>query len=147
MRGWVHEGHGDDPRIPSAFAAGLAFLVTLAVAAVLADLRYQLSLSADLGIMSGLVIAAAWWVAWGGVLVTAGLAWLMLNSFVVSHDETLRWHGSGDLTRLVVLFGCAVSVATVRSLQLHFRRSEPGSLTELRVRRSHAPSMTGERHA
>jgi hypothetical protein len=132
----------------SPFAAGLGFFVMLAAAAALTEPRHRVSLNADLGVMSGLVVVVSWWMAWAGVLVTAGLAWLMLNGFVVSQDASLRWHGIADLTRLVVLFGCAIAVAAVRSVRLHWRRRrEFAAVTEFRVLPSNDLPMTGEWHA
>jgi hypothetical protein len=145
---WARGDDDADPRIVPSFAAGFGFFATLTAAIVLMELRQRLPLNVDLGVMSGLVVVAGWWMAWTGVLVTAGLAWLMLNSFVVSHDATLRWHGSADLTRLIVLFGCAIAMATVRSLQLYWRqRREVAVVTEIRVFASNDLQMTGERHA
>jgi hypothetical protein len=138
----------DDPRLQFAFAAGLGFCISLTAAAVLTELRGHVSVDTDLGVMAGLVAVAAWWMAWAGALVTAGLAWLMLNSFLVSHDATLRWHGPADLRRLVVLVGCTVAVATIRSAQLSVRRRQLSySILQGRPAVSAEQVMTGERHA
>ena len=94
---WARPEDSNDPRLASSFGAAFGFFVMLTAAAALGELRRRLSLHPDLGVMAGLVVVAAWWTAWASALAPAGLAWLMLNSFVVSHDATLRWHGPADL--------------------------------------------------
>ena len=145
-RSWARGDDGNDPRIAVSFAGGVGFVVMLTAAAVLGEFRSRLSLNVDLGVMSVLVAIAAWWMEPLGALMTAGLAWLMLNSFVVSHDATLRWHGGADLTRLVVLFTCAGVAAVTRSVQLYVRRRAARAVGVV-VFPATDLSLTGERHA
>jgi len=41
-------------------------------------------------------------------LCTAGIAWLLLNGFLVNELGTLSWHGTADVWRAAVLAGAAV---------------------------------------
>ena len=150
VRAWHrHVVSGDDPRLTTSFAAGLGFAMTLAVAAIVTHLRAQLSLTVDLGIFAGLVAMAGWWMTWIGSLITAGLAFLMLNGFAVDQYAVLRWHGRGDVVRLVVLFGCAVVASAVRELRLrHRRRAADGRLTrELAELTGSSLTLGARRHA
>lgn len=150
VRAWHrHVVSGDDPRLTTSFAAGLGFAMTLAVAAIVTHLRAQLSLTVDLGIFAGLVAMAGWWMTWIGSLITAGLAFLMLNGFAVDQYAVLHWHGRGDVVRLVVLFGCAVVATAVRELQLrHQSRTEDRRLTrELAELTGRSLTQGARRHA
>ena len=131
VRAWRRHVAGDDPRLATSFAAGVGFTLTLTLAALMADLRSQLSPGVDLGIFAVVVALAGWWMSRLGALVTAVFSFLMLNGFVVDRYAVLRWHGRGDLVRLVVLLGCAGVVSAVRELQLrHRRRAANGHLAD-----------------
>ena len=150
-RAWRRHAAGDDdPRLVTSFAAGVGFTVTLILAAAMTHMRSELSPTVDLGIFAAVVALAGWWMTWLGALVTAGLAFLMLNGFVVDQYAVLRWHGAADVLRLVVLIGCATSVAAARELQLHHRRRAAdavltGELAE--ITRTTSLSPRGPRHA
>jgi len=55
-------------------------------------------------------------------LVTAGVAFLLLDGFVVGHAGDLAWHGDADLVRLGVLAGAALAGAAARSVRDAVRR-------------------------
>jgi K+-sensing histidine kinase KdpD len=123
VRAWHrHVAGRDDPRLATSFAAGLGFAATLLAAAVMTHMRRQLSLTDDLGVFTALVALAGWWMSLVGALVTAVLAFLMLNGFAVDQYAVLRWHGQADVVRLVVLLGCAAVVGATREVQLWHRR-------------------------
>lgn len=119
--GYRHGAAEDDPRLATSFAAGLGFAASLALAAAVTQLRTRLSLTVDLALFAGLLAVAAWWMTTVGALLAAALSFLMLNGFAVDQYAVLRWHGWGDVVRLVVLLGCAVVVSAVRDLQLRHR--------------------------
>lgn len=150
-RAWHrHAAAEDDRRLATAFAAGLGFTVTLTLAAVMTHLRAQASPTVDLGIFVAAVALAGWWMTRLGALMTAVLAFLMLNGFAVDQYAVLRWHGSADAVRLIVLLGCAGAVSVTRELQLrHRRRTADARLThELTdVIRTTSVTREGPRHA
>ena len=122
-RAWHRHVSGkDDPRLATAFAAGIGFAVTLTCAAVMTQLRTQVSPTIDLGIFAAVTWLAGWWMTGLGTVITAVLAFLMLNGFVVDQYAVLRWHGGPDVVRLVVLLGCAGASAAARELLLRHRR-------------------------
>ena len=55
-------------------------------------------------------------------LVTAGVAFLLLDGFVVGHGGDLAWHGDADLVRLGVLVAAALAGAVARSARDAVRR-------------------------
>jgi hypothetical protein len=73
----------------------------------------------------------------------------MLNGFVADQYGELRWHGSSDVVRMVVLFGCGVAVTAMRSVQLRRRRQAAGKQLdrELRELTRAARRTQGDRHA
>ena len=56
------------------------------------------------------------------VAVTAGVAFLLLDGFVVDHAGELAWHGDADLVRLEVLVSAALAGLTARALREYGRR-------------------------
>jgi hypothetical protein len=113
-------------------------------------LRAQVSPAVDLGIFVAVVALAGWWMTWFGVLVTAGLAFLMLNGFVVDQYAVLLWHGSDDVVRISLLVGCAIVAAGARQLKLRHRRrvADTRFTPELaEIARTTSPTPGGPRHA
>jgi hypothetical protein len=150
LRSWLCADPDRDPRVQRGFAAPIGFAVTLTMAAVLSALRPHLSADVALAVMAGVVALSGWWAAWDAVLAAAGFAWLMLNGFVADQLGELRWHGSSDVVRMVVLFGCGVAVTAMRSVQLRRRRRQRtgGQLDrELRELTRAARRTQGDRHA
>ena len=149
LRSWLCADPDRDPRVQRGFAAPIGFAVTLAMAAVMSALRPHLSADVALAVMAGVVALSGWWAAWGAVLATAGFAWLMLNGFVADQYGELRWHGSSDVVRMVVLFGCGVAVAALRSRQLRRRRRQEaaGQLNRELRELTLARRTKGDRHA
>lgn len=111
---------GSDPRIRTSFAVAVAFAVTFPVGVLLS--RCDASTRSGLVVLSCIAALAGWLFTWGGAVVTAGLAWLMLNGFVSDRFGELRWHGRSDVTEALVLVAASVLVGTVRSLQIRYRR-------------------------
>jgi hypothetical protein len=54
--------------------------------------------------------------------VTAGVAFLLFDGFVVDHAGDLTWHGDADLVRLVVLAAAACTGLTARASREVLRR-------------------------
>ena len=145
-----HAAGQDDPRLVTSFAAGLGFTVTLMCGAVMTHLRGQVSPAVDLGIFVAVVALASWWMAWLGAKVTAGLAFLMLNGFVLDQYAVLRWRGSADLARLVVLLGCAGAAVAARELQLRHQHGAAEAQLDrelAEITRTTSLSAGGPRHA
>jgi hypothetical protein len=102
---------------------GLAvgFFALFALTAVLVEVRSSVSPAAATVPAAALVALLSWRVRPVAALASAGLGWLFMTTFLVDRTETLRWHGSGDLVRLLALFATAAGVSAVRSGQLAIR--------------------------
>ncbi|GGM80784.1 hypothetical protein ACFFX1_18620 [Dactylosporangium sucinum] len=57
------------------------------------------------------VVAVIGWVTsdLGAAAATAGIAWLLLNGFLINELGMVSWHGPSDALRLAVLAGAAVA--------------------------------------
>jgi len=55
-------------------------------------------------------------------LAIAGIAWLMLNGFLVDRYGDLRWHGGADLVRLLAMVGICLAASW---LGTHQRKASP----------------------
>ncbi|HVT97797.1 MAG TPA: DUF4118 domain-containing protein [Acidobacteriaceae bacterium] len=136
-----------DSRVPASIAAGIAFTATLVSATALAAAHAAAPVA--LGVMVVIVTLSGWLVTWSGAVVTAALAWLMLNGFVTDRYGVLRWHGHRDLVELAVLFASATTVATVRATRIRrSRRRAMDHLTQQLSELTDAAHRTlGGRHA
>lgn len=56
--------------------------------------------------------------------VTAGVAFLLFDGFVVDHAGDLTWHGDADVVRLAVLVGAALTGLTARASRDLVRRRQ-----------------------
>jgi K+-sensing histidine kinase KdpD len=112
----------DDPRCPAEFGLAIAFVVELASTALLVGLRSDVDVASATAAVVATVVVLAWWTRPAAAMASAALGWLFLTTFMVDKSETLRWHGSADLIRLLELVGVAVVVTTLRSVQLALRR-------------------------
>lgn len=118
----------EDPRFPDWLAASVAFGATLLVAVVLSQLTEATRHGSGLAAMSAVVAVVAWWSRPLMSLASAGLAWLMLNGFVVHHSGQLQWQSSSDSTRVIVLFAVAAVVSASRAIQVRFTYRAPAEL-------------------
>jgi hypothetical protein len=81
-------------------------LVAAAVPVVDGTVRY--------GVLAGiLVIFSAFALAWAASAAVAAIGFLVFNGFIIDRSAELSWHGTADLTRLLVL---AASVCVGRLL-------------------------------
>ncbi|HWC34555.1 MAG TPA: hypothetical protein VG650_06970 [Mycobacteriales bacterium] len=95
-------------------------MATFTVAVVLSSANIRMP--AALAVMAGLTALSSWIFEWSAALVTAGLAWLMLNGFIADEHGELRWHGHRDVVAAIVLLGSVVAVGALRGLQIRRRR-------------------------
>lgn len=128
-----------DPRIQPSFAVGLAFAATMTAAVVLSSANVRPP--AALAVMAGIAALSGWIFEWSGALVTAGLAWLMLNGFVADRYGELRWHGHRDIVAAIVLTGSAAAAGALRGLQIRRRRR-----LELITLNTELSELTGAAH-
>jgi len=96
--------------LPTGLLAGAGFVVIVA-ATVVAAIAF--GLHEAVGRLALLAVAVGGFAVIIGDLiasmVTAAIAWLFLNGFLIDQHAELRWHGTVDLVRLAVLVGAALA--------------------------------------
>jgi hypothetical protein len=122
----IHKGHGSsykiDARLPSEIACALGFAVVVSVSVVLglAGSVLVARTTTDLAVLALAVAALSYSVRPLAAFVTAGLAWLMLNGFLIDHFGVLTWHGVSDITRLLALVAAAIVPIAIRAGRSNF---------------------------
>lgn len=90
------------------------FLALLTLAAILGDARGGVPDAASLALFA-LALASCSTIATSmTALLLAGCAWLDYDGFVIGRQGSLTWHGTADVTRILVLAGSTLLVLTLR---------------------------------
>lgn len=107
----------DDDRPPATLVLGIAFCALLGWAGVAGPLSLPTST-----VVGGAVVIAAlasWWLTATPALVSAGLAFLVVDGFVLGQLGDLSWNGLSDTALLVVLvIGCLGATEARREVDL-----------------------------
>lgn len=105
----------DDPRPPAALVLSIAFAAQLGWVA-LVDAA---SLSTGAAVVGIVIIAAlaSWWLTAPAALLSATLAFLVADGFVLGTKGDLSWNGLPDAALLVVIvLACLVSTGARREV-------------------------------
>lgn len=102
-----------DPRI-AAYVPLAGFLALLTLAAILGDARGDVPDAVSLALFA-LALASCSAIATSTTaLLLAGCAWLDYGGFVIGRQGSLSWHGTTDVTRILVLAATVLVVLTLR---------------------------------
>ncbi len=118
----VRKNPADVP-LPSAFAAGLAFLsaiVVTAVAVAAGATHHPAEALLPLGLVT---IAISLWTTWAGAVATAWICWALDSGFVLGREAQLTFSPQSQLAVLVLVGIALVGVLGGRTLRRSRSRS------------------------
>ncbi len=114
----------DDPRPPAALVTGIAFAALVGLVGVAELLGVPAAL-----VVGGCIVVAAvasWWLTAAAGLVTASIAFLVVDGFVQNRYGNLTWDGTSDAVLLLVLVLACLASSEARRELLELRdRREP----------------------
>lgn len=109
----VHNTRAEPPGLPRGSGPAIGFTVAVAVSLVVVAAGGTRHHTAALAAYAVVTAAVAAFTAMTEGVAVAGTAWLFMNGFVVNRSGELRWDGTADLTRVLVLDAAALAARGV----------------------------------
>ncbi|WP_238007407.1 hypothetical protein KZZ52_19255 [Dactylosporangium sp. AC04546] len=112
-------------RMPTGIGVALGAAGAVIAALLAAGITAPPEHTARLAVLAAEVAATGWVTRdLGAAYATTGIAWLLLNGFLINELGMLSWHGPSDALRLAVLAGAAAAgwLAAHAPRHVHHRR-------------------------